>query len=604
MPAHINKAFKLRGSDPVSLKKAKNFFEHDKIWNCEKIRSDLEQHRAANPGPKKPSYSSSPDFFIGDTLKVMHDAGFVKILDETTWSISYDPQPERYFMWAHPSGLLFSARTYRYNPNHDEEFQTITSGELVSVINIGFSRMGYHGSLGLSSASSSGHMGMTGEAYTSRSNSVSSPYEIVSELESIQKAGRIVPFHQQNLAEVSLHSSGIEKIPLNQWENGFSDLSVPKTRAEMDEHFEQYGQIYARKVWQRCSENVPVLNNIIPQLGTVLAVSMYHHGYSYASSRNEASDLFNDALSKTASEFGIYENPSKRQINEGMWMGPHVDKNTIINFYNVEGAAHFVGHIQDHEQQRYLSSSDAKMVQDWLQGIKNHHQEVKWGSLNTTQTTSAGIGLVHLCIAQDACEYWDETSPQSLGLKAIEFTSEKLLHTACTQPLADGSTLPLMIVQEYLRMLGEYSFRQRVLSHAFGDILKALDKKVPAHLWVCGEGDSNTLDGLWLQQLYALRSSSIVSKKQWDEICAPLLELGVVPPSHCALRLPLRSKPTEEHSYRLDYLAAEHINRPSIEEAFEELIKDMPQSWKEKRLKLVLENVLVERENPIAKRKM
>lgn len=605
MPAPINKAFKLRGLDPTSLKKAKKFFEHDQIWECEKIRSNLEQHRASHPRSEKISYR--PDFFIGDTFKVMEDAGFIKIVDETTWSISYEPRPERYLIWAHPSGVLFLANTYQYNPDDPEEFQAFSRGELISVINVGFSSMGYHGSLGLSSASSSGHMGMTGESYTSRSNSVSSPYEIISELDSIQKAGRIVPFHQQNLGEVSIHSSVPLKLPLHYWENGFSDLSQPRTKEEMYEHLEQYGQKYARKVWQRYSENAPLFNNIIPQLGTVLAVSIYHHGYSYGGSgRKECSDLLNQALAQTASEFGIYENPSKRQTNEGMWMGPHVNKDTIINFHNVEGAAHFVGHIQDHEQQRYLSSSDAKLVQEWLHGIKNHHQNVEWGVLNTTQTTSTGVSLVHLCIAQDACEYWDETSQKSLSLKAIEYTSEKLLHTACTQPLADGSTLPLMIVQEYLHMIAEYSGSRRVLFHAFKDILKALDKKVPAHLWVCGEGASNTLDGLWLQQLYSLRSNMIVSKTQWDEICAPLLELGVVPSSHCALRLPLRSKPKEELNHRLDYLAAEHINRPTLEEGFDDLIKDMPASWREKRLHLLLQQIVARssEQSPPSKRKM
>lgn len=607
MAVSINKMFKVRGRESDSLKKAQKFFEHDRVWDIKKIRSHVQKYLEEKPSPKKDSYGS--DFRIGTLMQIMNSAGFIKVLDNTTWSVSYEPRPERYFMWAHPSGVLVSSKTYQYNPNEPEDFQTVEGTEITSVINVGFSKMGYCGSFGLSQASGGGHMGKSGEAFSARSKRVSSSYEMISELEDIQGAGRIVPFHHQNLAEVSLHTSLQKMLPLEQWDNGFTDLSETKTRQEMYEHLNKNAKEYGRRVWRSVFDNVPQWNNLIPELGTVLAVSMYHNAYNYShNGRPEAGEQFNRGMAATASEFGVHETPIDRSRNGAHWTGPHTNLDTIINFYTVEEAAKYIGVIQDHLQQRYLPPLDAQLVEQWLHGIKNHHHEdIQWDTLNTHKTTSAGISLVHLCVAQDAANNFDQQNPQSLAIEAIENTPSEVLQAACTTPLADGNTLPLMILEQYLKMSCEYSPHKRVLHNMLYDVFKALDAKVPAHTWNCSD-NTNTVDGLWVKQLYALNSfgSTVFPKQTWDALYTPLQQWGCTFASDFTLRLPLRMRPSDDHTTRMQFLAAEKISRPSIEEAFEDIVQDMPASWREKRLHLLLQQIVARssEQSHTSKRKM
>lgn len=607
MAPSINNMFKVRGRESDRLKTAQKFFEHENIWDIKKIRSNMQKNAELNPPAQKQSYGSK--LFIGDILRLMKSAGFVKVLDTTTWSISYEPRPERYFMWAHPSGVLVSSKTYRYDPNQPEEFQTVDGTDINSVINVGFSKMGYYGSFGLSSASGGGHMGKTGESFITRSRSVSSVSEMVSELEDIQKAGRIVAFHQQNLAEVSFYSSVQKMLPLEKWDNGFTDFSQPKTRQEMYEHMHENANEYGRRVWRNIFDNVSHWNNMIPELGTVLAVSTYHYTYNYSnSSRAEADNELGRGMSATAFEFGVQETTNDRTQNVPNWIGPHINLDTIINFFNVEEATKYIGVIQDHVQQRYLPLQDAQLVEQWLHGIKNRkHQTIRWDTLDTHTTTSNGISLVHLCATQDAVEYFEEGNPKSLAIEAIENTPADVLRAACITPLADGNTLPLMIMEKYLKMMCEYAANKRVLHHMFYDIFKALNAKVPAHTWNCAD-NTNTVDGIWLKQLYEINSfgGAVVPKHMWDTLYAPLQQWGCNFASHCELRLPLRATPSDDHTSRLQLLAAEKISRPSIEEAFEDVVQDMPVSWREKRLHLLLQQIVARStdQSPVSKRKM
>ena len=584
--------YKIKGSDPLLRKKAKRFFDYQKIWDDEALLSQLQEYNKQFPIDR--GYANK--LCVGEMLHTLEHAGFIKVIDNVVWGISYDPKPERYMLWAHPSGLLCTAETYDYDATQPDHLQRLNSMHVYSHLNVGFSNMGYQGTLALQSASGGGYMGKTGESYTHRHRSISYPSDLIHELNDLQRAGRIVPFSEQSLNEVAMYTHDQMFIPLHDWKGEFSNIDINKSRTEMFEHIQQHAEYYGRCFWNNVFKISNECNQIIPQLGNVLAVSMYHNasGHGYSTERLEAYNELKRGIGNTAVDFEIFENPhNSRATNSARWLGPYVDQNTILHFFNVEEAAHFIGRLAEHTQERFLEPSDAQIVEKWLHALKSHKTQIDWTQIDTTTTTSHGIAFVHLCVAMDGVRY-SEDNPSSLAIEAIERTPSHVLEHLCANPLADGNTLPLMIVDQYLRMHMEYASHRRVLKDTFEEIFKTLNAKVPTAMWNCGHDQTNTIEGIWLHKmlLSSARQTSHLTKQSLDQVLQPLKDLGCEFTPQTSLSLPLRRTRRDDH--RVEFLAAEKIAKMPLEEAFTKLmqLENLKEEPRQKILNAVLSEIL------------
>lgn len=600
-----NSTFKIKGSDPLSRKKAKNFFDYKKVWDDKELfetRSELQKNL-----PPRRGYSDQ--HYLGEALEMLEKAGFIKIVDTETWDMSYDHAAKRYLLWAHPSGVLCSASTYNYKPNEPVDHQQLNDMHMYTHLNVGFSGAGYCGTVLLSSASGGGHMSKTGEAHIRRHKSISSSSDFVRELIDIQSAGRIVPFHEQNLNEVSMYLSAQQLIPASQWKDSFSDITATLTKSEMFEHFKTHKDYYAECFWGNLFEMAKTANAAIPALGDVFAVSMYHCASTTSvDEKDQSRALFYQGIAQSAAKYGVSENiKDARADHTGHWLGPHLNEKTILHYMYVEAASNFLGRIQEHTQQRYNTPEDIQLIEQWMHELKHHKTGVNWNNIDTTRTTSDGVSVVHLCLAMDSAVYThhQKGGVVSLAQQAIEHTPVSVLTQLCTTPLPDGNTLPLMAVEQYLRMRMEYHAHERVLNEKFEDIMHVLHKKVPAHQWNCGSQDTNTLDGVWLHALHLshFKNSNPYPKKELEKLLEPWRTWGCQFPSHTTISFPLRR--SRENEARIEFLCASKIANTSLEDAFARMMdEEKPkEEIRQKMLNTILKEVVSEGVS-LTKRKM
>lgn len=569
-----NTTLKIKGSDPLSRKKAKHFFDYLKLWDEKELfeaRTELQKTLPVNKG-------YSEHHYVGEAFEMLEKAQFVKVIDTVAWGLSYEPTPKRYFLWAHPSGVLCSASTYDYKPNESVEHQKLNDMHIYTHMNLGFSNAGYCASLHLSSASGGGHMGKTGESHHRRQKSISSSSELIRELVDIQSAGRIVPFHEQNMNEVSMYLSAQMLLPISQWKDGFSDITATISRREMFEHLKAHNQYYGERFWENLLDTATAANTVFPSLGDVIAVSMYHCAASNGlNEKMEARAELNCGIEKNAHKYGVTENYNNARSNHtGHWLGPHLDAKTILHYIYVEAASQFIGRIHEHSQQRYSHPQDIQLIEHWMHELKHHRTGVNWNNIDTSRTTSEGISVVHLCLAMDSANYTEHQNGEivSLAQQAIEHTPVSVLTTLCTSPLPDGNTLPLMALDQYLRMHMEMYPRQRVLKDKFEEVMHALHQKVPAPQWNCGNEDGNTVDGVWLQALCLshFKNTTPYPKKQLEALLEPWRNWGCELADHTTLCFPLRR--IARTDYRLEFRSASKIHHCSLEDAFSRIMSE------------------------------
>lgn len=521
--------------------RVKNFYACPRLWDTDAIAQTVKRYQEENPVDNQSRHYEQVD--LGSLCCALKAAGFISVVDEVTVQAEYNPRLERVMLWAHPSGALFTGSTYQYSSTAHERDQWV-SGQLSTHINLGYGNMGYDPVCVMrsSASSSGGHISGWGESVHHRHTRVDSIFALMEELDQCQRTGAIVPFDEMSPKDTWLFLDEKIFLPQSVWsQHTLEHLSEDACKKDLQNHTQKIGQTF----WNTLVANIPHWNALIPGLGNVIAAGCsYLASPQPTSGRQDLKECLRATLAQAAFQCPQLIIP-KRHHNGVPRFAPQYSNppSTILDFREVENATDFIGQMGAHSLQRYLSTDDRAIAQKLLHALKNHRQG-QWTKGMGEERLSNGIGLVHLCAALDTGTEWIANETRCLTLQAIADTPTEILRDMCTHPLPDGNTLPLSLVQLAQQANQKIFFRRKkTLVQQLPEVLAALHHKVPADQWNLGEGNTNTLNGLRINEIAQLceqRNSHADSRAAHQHHKELLENLGARIPEHFAIKIPLR----------------------------------------------------------------
>lgn len=575
---------------PAERKSIDQYFAFEPVWDTGALLSKLREYEDTLPPNKDPYYRK---FQLGHAEFILKNAGFQPIVDHLTSSIDYDTRVEKYQMWAHASGVLVTLRTYELDKNlFSPELARVSHVTVLGHINCGLGRYSSHLTHPMSGSTSHSAL-RSGESVCHKSMySIDNPHALVEALDSLQQAGRLVPFSEQSTDETHIYNNISMYLSLSDYGLTVTDLERQdnrrhSTKAQLNANAPKLAKIF----WKNVLDVAHNADQRFPGLGAVIVASESRFSTKKSGDTKGPADLF-DEIAKHANQVGvgrIIHNPHGPFVGEG--------KN-LRDWRPVEEAIEFVHRQADYNLQRYLNPTDRLRMTRWLDVLEGaEHAPIDWSTVDTSSITHHGVAFVHLCAALDANNYSRRARRlPPLLLQAIEHTPADVLTRLCQTPLPDGNTLPLTLVNLVVHTEAYRRREELVLHQQLPQVLDALAAKVPASQW---SDSGNTVSGIWAKGFHCLVingfSGGLMQLEETNALASSAFQArGMALEEQCRVKYPLSITTAPSRGSSV-FVPPFEVNVPSLEEGWSEIVAHVPFEKQEKAdqaLKILLTEVV------------